>query len=275
MRGVRVSVIAAVVLVAGCHGPAGAPRTAADSSPTPKVSATLRSFPGLPAGAAGRFHPDLSDLGGRSNSELSRVLPSADGEPVAGMTGQALVFAESGFDLALPSETEGEARPRQCLYAPFVKGYAATDDGSDWNVYPAATTSYSGSDGRFIWATVNRLRLGADLFALTSAWIAGCGTYVTAFPSFVKPEFADRRRTDTFGSGPIVSGVATYRYTSVAGPVPDAASSLDELPYGTSTTVLARVRSVLLTVRTSGAVDPGVLESLLSEMITRVQGLPG
>ncbi|MCS3779530.1 hypothetical protein [Tsukamurella ocularis] len=244
----------------------------APSSNAAAPSSTARSYPGLFNEYSGTFRPDHSDLGGRSNAALAALLPGAADFP-GGAAPSTSVADEDGAGLGLHGQTDGETRPAQCLYTPFGKSFSRSPDGSDWNLYYAASTT-SQRDDASITVSIEREREGADVFALTAAWIAGCRTYQRAFPSFAAPSNRNRGVTDTFGPGAMVFGLPSYVYTSESVDLADDSSA--EPPMSKLVKerriLLARVRSVVVVVEGAGAAAPAALDRLLAATVERARG---
>lgn len=234
------------------------------------VSTIARSYPGLYPNYRGKFRPDHSDLGGRSNAELATLLPAAGEFPASGEVREVNTAAEDGAGLGTHGQTDGETRPAQCLYTPFGKTYSRADDGSDWNLYYAAARTQVAPDGSTITVTVNRQREGSDVFALTTEWIKGCGAYEKAWPSFARPQSASVSVRDTFGPAAAVDGVPTYRYTSDVTPLGASATQRPGAKQGGDERIaLARVRSVVVVVQGTGAVEQADLDRLLAAVIAK------
>ncbi len=276
MRHGAVLTLAALLAVAGCAEPivdyAPAPSSSAGPSSAGPNSSAARTYPGLFAEDRARFHPDHTDLGGRSNAELAQLLPSADAFPSQGRVLPGDVGSEDGSGLGLHGQTDGETRPAQCLYTPFGKTFSRTADGSDWNLYYAASQAYRAPDGSTITVTVNRQRAGSDVVALTTEWIKGCGAYQRAWPSFANPDTRTVSVRDTFGPGPSADGVPTYRYVSDVTPVDDGSASKPLAKGGgDERTGLARVRSIVLVVRGTGSTDQATVDRLLAAAVTKAR----
>lgn len=261
--------LAALLAVTACdQKPAEAP-VPASSAAAP--SSTARSYPGLFSEYQDRFRPNHADLGGRSNAELAGLLPGAADFP-AGAAPSTSVGDEDGSGLGLHGQTDGETRPAQCLYTPFGKYFSRSPDGSDWNLYYAASST-SHRDGATITVTIEREREGADVFALTTAWITDCRTYQRAFPSFADPSNRNRGVTDTFGPGATVSGVPSYVYTSTSVDLDDDSAAQPPMSklVKDRRVLLARVRSVVVVVEGDGSADPAALDRLLAGTVERAR----
>lgn len=275
MRRASVIVIAAAVLVAGCVPSAETLTPTSASMPGSSVGApsapmTVRSISTNP-----RIRPDLTDLGGRPNKELARLVPAADEFADGMVIGGVDIIPDDGTGLGLHGQTDGQARPAQCLYSPFGKSYTQRPDGSDWNLYEAATGYYRDESlTRWVSVAVKRQRENSDVIALTADWIAGCGAYTLAFPSFAEPSNRNRAVVATFVPGPVVERVPTYRYTSRSSLLGDETRTLPPMPTEQSTTLLARVRSVVLVVSGSGDVASAELERLLRMTIRNAESAP-
>lgn len=271
-----VTAVALTAVLAGCStagvdtpSPSPAPGSI---SPSAAASTVARSYPGLFPEYRATFHPDHTDLGGRSNAELARLLPSAAAFPEGGTVAPADTAAEDGSGLGLHGQSDGETRPAQCLYTPFGKNFSRAADGSDWNLYYAASVAYRAPDGSTITATVDRQRAGSDVFALTAQWIKDCGAYQRAQPSFARPEVRTVSVEDAFGPGASIDGVPTYRYVSDVTPLDDdSAGKPLAKSGGSSRTVLARVRSVVVTVQGTGTVSQDALDRVLGDVIAKAK----
>ncbi|CAM5516246.1 hypothetical protein TPAU25S_03521 [Tsukamurella paurometabola] len=218
MRFVHCAVVAGVVVtVAGCAtadppAPSGPSSAVSGSSGT---AAAERTYPGLSPEYRASFRPDHTDLGGRSNAELAQLLPASSTFPPEGRAQPPNVAAEDGSGLGLRGQTAGETKPPQCLYTPFGKNFSRASDGSDWNLYYAASVGYTGPDGSRVTVTVDRQRVGSDVVALTTSWMSTCGTYDRAFPTFANPQVRNQRVTTAFTREQTTSGVQTYRFVGV------------------------------------------------------------
>lgn len=278
----QAAALLATMALAGCLDTSGsrdAPVAPATSSGAAATSE--RSYPGLFAEYQGKFHPNHEDLGGRSNAELAALLPVSADFPDPGPTRGPDAASEDGSGLGLHGQTEGETRPPECLNTPFGKSYSRTDDGSDWNLYYAASTvhnpvSTEAGEEASVVVTVNRERVGADVFALTADWIKNCGQYDRAFPTFAAPSLRNRHVVDTFGPGARVDGVQTYVYTSTSTDLDDSSASKQSMgpQVQNKRAVLARVRGVVFEVQAHGRVDPAVLDQLMATTIVGAEHAP-
>ncbi|MGH3954642.1 MAG: sensor domain-containing protein [Mycobacterium sp.] len=261
--------------VAGCIDTSGSRDLTPSASTSPTAAAPTRSYPGLFPEYRGKFHPNHTDLGGRKNADLASLLPVEADFPPQGATRPPDIAADDGSGLGVHGQTDGETRPPECLYTPFGKSFSRTPDGSDWNLYYAASTFHEADpDGNHIIVTVNRERENADVFALTSTWIKKCGQYDKAFPTFAKPEVRDRHVTDTFAPGPNVDGVQTYVYTSASTDLDDASASKQPSGVRGLRILLARVRSVVFEVEGTDQVDAGLLDQLMAITIANAKHAP-
>lgn len=278
MRFVHCAVVAGVVVtVAGC-ATAGPP---APSGPSSAVSGSLgtaaaeRTYPGLSPEYRASFRPDHTDLGGRSNAELAQLLPASSSFPPEGRAQPPNVAAEDGSGLGLRGQTAGETKPPQCLYTPFGKNFSRASDGSDWNLYYAASVGYTGPDGSRVTVTVDRQRVGSDVVALTTSWMSTCGTYDRAFPTFANPQVRNQRVTTAFTREQTTSGVQTYRFVASSRSLDDATTG-KPLPSGAGVTrvLLARVRSVVFTVEATGKIGYADLDAMLATAIANAEAAP-
>lgn len=262
---------AVVVALAGCTPP-----TDQQGGGTSTPTAQGREYPGLFPEYRGKFHPNHTDLGGRSNAELASLLPSGADFPGPGATRGPDIASEDGSGLGLHGQTDGETRPPECLYTPFGKSFSRAPDGSDWNLYYAASTLHeTDAPGNHVIVTVSRERENADAIALTEAWIKKCAQYDRAFPTFAKPENRNRHVVDTFDKGPVVGGVQTYLYTSTSTGLDDASANLPGPPLpNVKRIVLARVRSVVFQVEGTDQVPPDVLDGIMATTIDNAQNAP-
>ncbi|KXO98252.1 hypothetical protein [Tsukamurella pseudospumae] len=269
MRYGRALALVALLAVAACDPGSDGDGSAASSGAAAPSSA--RSYPGLFAEYQGRFHPNHAGLGARSNAELAALLPGAGDFP-GGAAPSTNIADEDGSGLGLHGQTDGQTRPAQCLYTPFGKSFSRNPDGSDWNLYYAASTTSQGDAG-WVSVTIEREREGADVFALTTSWIAGCGTYERAFPDFAAPSTRNRGVTDTFGPGAAVSGLPSYVYTSTSVDLDDESASKPALSKLAKERriLLARVRSVVVVVEADGVADPALLDRLLVTTLERAR----
>lgn len=261
--------------MSGCLDTSGSRELTPSQSTSSTAATPTRSYPALPPEYRGKFHPNHTDLGGRNNAELASLLPTAADFPGPGETRAPDIASDDGSGLGMHGQTDGETRPPECLYVPFSKSFSRTPDGSDWNLYYAASTYHEAEPpGNHITVTVNRERENADVFALTADWIKKCGQYDRAFPAFAKPEVRNRHVTDTFGPGPTVDGVQTYVYTTASTDLDD--TSADKQPSGVrgQRIVLARVRSLVFEVAGTDQVDGGLLDQLLASTITNAKHAP-
>ncbi|MUM18204.1 sensor domain-containing protein [Mycobacterium sp. CBMA271] len=259
----------------GCIDTSGSRDVAPSQSTSVAAVAPTRSYPGLFPEYRGKFHPNHTDLGGRNNTDLAGLLPVAADFPAQGVTRPPDIAAEDGAGLGMHGQTDGETRPPECLYTPFGKSFSRAPDGSDWNLYYAASTFYEADPaGNHIIATVNRERENADVFALTTAWITKCGQYDRAFPTFTNPEVRNRHVTDTFAPGPIVDGVQTYVYTSATADLDDASASKPPSGVRGQRILLARVRSAVFEVAGTDQVDAGLLDQLMATTIANAKHAP-
>lgn len=277
-KAVRVAALLALAVVpgvSGCLNTSGTRDLTPSQSTASTAAAPTRSYAGLPAEYRGKFHPNGSDLGGRSNAELAGLLPVAADFPPQGVTRPPDIASEDGSGLGMHGQTDGETRPPECLYAPFAKSFSRTPDGSDWNLYYAAST-YHESDpaGNHIIVTVNRERENADVFALTTDWIKKCGQYDKAFPTFAKPDVRNRHLTDTFAPGPTVDGTQTYVYTSASADLDDTSADKQLAGIPGRRVLLARVRGVVFEVEGTDQADAGLLDQLMATTIANAKHAP-
>ncbi|GLE57675.1 hypothetical protein NJBCHELONAE_29840 [Mycobacteroides chelonae] len=271
----QVAAVLAVTTVSGCIDTSGSRELTPSQSTSSTTAAPARSYPGLFPEYRGKFHPNHTDLGGRNNAELAGLLPVAADFPGQGDTRAPDIAADDGSGLGMHGQTDGETRPPECLYTPFGKSFSRTPDGSDWNLYYAASTLHETdpAGGRIV-VTVNRERENTDVFALTTDWIKKCGQYDRAFPTFAKPEVRNRHVTDTFAPGPIVDGVQTYVYTSASTDLDDTSADKQSSGVRGQRVLLARVRSVVFEVEGTDPVDAGLLDQLMATTIANAKHAP-